>query len=406
MLEVLKAIFKQQGSSASDPPRDDGGARARIIAHYLPQFHPIPENDKWWGKGFTEWTNVTKAKPLFSGHYQPILPADFGFYDLRVPEVRIAQAEMAKAHGIEAFCYWHYWFAGKRILERPFNEVLRSGEPDFPFCLGWANDSWTGVWHGCEDRLLIEQTYPGPQDEEAHFYALLEAFHDPRYLKVEGKPLFLIYKPYMLPEPNRVLDHWRELAVKEGLPGIYFVGNARTIEWKYEEDGFDAMTPHNPGFSTYHIFHPHEGLKKHVWEKRFPGKSFTSNYIQHFPGPDIILYEDYIKIGLPALRGDFDEFPCVMPNWDNTARCGSRGSVFLDATPELFRQHLREAIEQVAHHPAQKRVIFLKSWNEWAEGNYLEPDVKYGMGFLEACRAEIFGEDEAQAELRLVEQAS
>jgi len=151
---------------------------ARLIAFYLPQFHPIPENDNWWGKGFTEWTNVAKARPLFRKHYQPHVPADLGFYDLRLPEVRAAQAVMARSVGIEGFCYWHYWFAGKRLLERPFNEVLKSGEPDFPFCLGWANQTWTGIWHGAPNRILIEQTYPGRADYEKHFHALLEAFHD------------------------------------------------------------------------------------------------------------------------------------------------------------------------------------------------------------------------------------
>ena len=393
MFDLFKKKSQPPQAAAAQPaePAERPERNARLIAHYLPQFHPIPENDAWWGKGFTEWTNVTKAKPLFEGHQQPILPADLGFYDLRVPEVRMAQAELAKEHGIEAFCYWHYWFNGKRVLERPFNEVLKSGEPDFPFCLGWANDSWTGIWHGCEDRMLIEQTYPGPKDEEAHFYSLLEAFHDKRYLRVDDKPLFLIYKPYLLPEPHRFLDHWRNLAGKEGLPGIYFVGNARTMDWRYEADGFDAMTPHNPGLTTYHIFIPHEGLKKQMWDIRFPGKTFKNPYIKHFPGPDIILYEDYIKIGLPDLRKDHDEFPCVLPNWDNTARCGMRGQVFLDSTPELFREHLRNAIEQVSHRVPDKRLIFVKSWNEWAEGNYLEPDTRYGKEYLEVCLDEVFG---------------
>lgn len=363
---------------------------ARLIAHYLPQFHPIPENDEWWGTGFTEWTNVAKARPLFEGHYQPILPADLGFYDLRVPEVRAAQAKLAAEHGIEAFCYWHYWFAGRRLLERPFNEVVRSGEPDFPFCLGWANDSWTGIWHGLSDKTLMEQTYPGPADEKAHFYALLEAFQDERYLKVEGKPLFLIYKPYMLPEPARFMDHWRELAVKEGLPGIYFVGNARNNEWRYEEDGFDGMTPHNPGFSVWHVFYPDGQSVRRAYGERFQKDGFTNPYIKHNPGPELILYEDYIRLGLPELRRGRDEFPCVMPNWDNTARSGRKGWVFVGSTPELFGQHLREAIASVADKPAEKRLVFVKSWNEWAEGNYLEPDVKFGKGYLEACRAEVY----------------
>ena len=167
--------------------------KPRLIAFYLPQFHPIPENDEWWGRGFTEWTNVAKAVPLFRGHYQPHFPADLGFYDLRVPEVREAQAAMAKAYGIEGFCYYHYWFGhGRRLLERPFNEVLSSGKPDFPFCLCWANDTWTGIWHGAPNKVLIEQRYPGVEDYKAHFYALLDAFRDPRYMTVDGKKIFII----------------------------------------------------------------------------------------------------------------------------------------------------------------------------------------------------------------------
>ena len=394
MLGKLSSIVRH--ASRPESPAEEKTYRARLIAHYLPQFHPIPENDQWWGKGFTEWTNVEQAKPMFPKHRQPLIPSELGFYDLRVPEVRHAQAELARNHGIEAFCYWHYWFDGKRLLERPFNEVLESGEPDFPFCLGWANDSWTGIWHGASDRVLIEQTYPGPRDEERHFYALLQAFSDERYLKIEGMPLFLIYKPYMLLEPRRVLDHWRELAVKEGLPGIYFVGNARTMEWKLEDDGFDAMTPHNPGLSVYHVFHPDEGTVQQIWKHRFPGKTFKNPYIKHFPGPEIVLYEDYIKLALPPLRKEFDEFPCVIPNWDNTPRCGTRGWVFLDSTPELFHQHLTQAIEQVAHRPAAKRLVFIKSWNEWAEGNYLEPDTVFGRQYLEACRSVVFANNQQQ----------
>ena len=197
-------------------------AIARLIAFYLPQFHPIPENDLWWGRGFTEWTNVAKARPLYRGHYQPRIPADLGFYDLRVPETRAAQAALARSAGIEGFCYWHYWFAGKRILERPFNEVLRLKEPDFPFCLGWANHSWTGIWHGAPNKTLIEQTYPGREDYERHFYAVLEAFHDPRYIRVRGKPLFVICRPTELPCADEFIGLWHHLAVRNGLAGVHF----------------------------------------------------------------------------------------------------------------------------------------------------------------------------------------
>src|ERR1039457_4911938 len=174
----------------------------KLIAFNLPQFHPIPENDEWWGKGFTEWTNTAKAKPLFTGHYQPHVPADLGFYDLRLPESRKAQADMARAYGIEAFCYYHYWFAGKRLLERPVNEIIESGEPDFPFCLCWANDTWSGIWHGTPKHILVEQTYPGYDDYKAHFDYLLKAFSDRRYLTIDGKPLFVVYQPYHMPDPK------------------------------------------------------------------------------------------------------------------------------------------------------------------------------------------------------------
>jgi SAM-dependent methyltransferase len=366
--------------------------KARLIAFYLPQFHPIPENDTWWGKGFTEWTNVAKAKQLFKGHYQPRLPADLGFYDLRVRDTRMAQAEMAEQYGIEGFCYWHYWFNGKRLLERPFNEVLKSGEPKLPFCLGWANDSWTGIWHGCADKLLIEQTYPGPKDEEAHFYALLAAFCDERYIKVGGRPIFLIYKPYMLPEPNRFIEHWKNLAVKEGLKEIYFIGNARTMDWVPEKDGFDALTPHNPGLTLHKFFgywDPPSGFLDKV-SLALTKQPFREWKRIRFDMPDIFLYEDYIKYGLPPLRKDFDEYPCVLPNWDNTPRCGSHGQVFHNSTPDLFRTHLREAIKQVAHCEPDKRIVFVKSWNEWAEGNHLEPDMKYGHAYLKVCKEEVF----------------
>ncbi len=223
---------------------------SRVIAFYLPQFHPIPENDLWWGKGFTEWTNVAKALPLFSGHYQPHVPADLGFYDLRVPETRQQQANLALEYGIDAFCYYHYWFAGRRLLERPFNEVLNSGKPDFPFCLCWANQTWSGVWYGASDRILVEQTYPGNVDHACHFDWLLTAFADPRYVTVEGKPLFVIFQPLEIPFVKDVTEYWRRRAVAAGFPGLHLVGIKHEAfepppgkshpTWNPKDHGFDA----------------------------------------------------------------------------------------------------------------------------------------------------------------------
>src|SRR5262249_40463195 len=237
----------KKSASAGSGSRLPEEKNVRLIAFYLPQFHPIPQNDKWWGPGFTEWTNVGKAKPLFRGHYQPRLPADLGFYDLRLPETRAAQAALARDANLAGFCYWHYWFAGERLLERPLNEVVQSGEPDFPFCLGWANQTWTGIWHGAPQRILIEQTYPGPADHERHFYALLPAFQDKRHIRVGDKPLFLIYDPRRLPAATEFMTQWQGLAQKNGLPGIHFVAHLGRHDptWDAWQVGFDALTISN-----------------------------------------------------------------------------------------------------------------------------------------------------------------
>jgi lipopolysaccharide biosynthesis protein len=366
--------------------------RARLIAFFLPQFHPIAENDEWWEPGFTEWTNVTRARKLFRGHEQPRVPADLGYYDLRVPETRERQARMAVRSGIEAFCYWHYWFAGRRVLERPFNEVLSSGEPRLPFCLGWANDSWTGIWHGSPDRILIEQSYPGPDDERRHFEAVLPAFSDPRYLTVDGKPLFLVYKPYRLPEPERFTEHWQNLAIRAGLKGVYFVAHVNDMRWPVKQKGFDALVPHNPGITTHHVFNrPILALDRYA--KRMTGSTATELFWRMRGGPRTMDYREYVRLALPTLPFDVDAYPCVVPNWDNTARCGRAGYVLTNSTPALFRHHLQHAIDQVRHRPLEKRIIFIKSWNEWGEGNYMEPDVQYGQAYLEVSREEVGGVD-------------
>ena len=216
--------------------------KARLIAYYLPQYHPIAENDQWWGKGFTEWVSVAQARPLFKGHEQPKIPGELGFYDLRLEETRTAQAELAKEHGIEGFCYWHYWLGnGKMLLERPFNEVLKSGKPDFPFCLGWANHSWKGVFFGAKSKTLIKQEYLGKQDAINHFNYLLSAFKDSRYICVHNKPLLHIFNPKQIPDCKQYLEFWRELALKAGLRGLYIVGEGLALSEK-EDYGVDAVT--------------------------------------------------------------------------------------------------------------------------------------------------------------------
>ncbi len=345
-------------------------ARARAIALYLPQFHPIPENDSWWGRGFTEWTNTAKARPLFRGHDQPHIPADLGFYDLRVPETRQAQADLAASHGIEAFCYYHYWFAGRRILERPFAEVLASGAPTFPFCLCWANESWTGVWHGEPRRMLVEQTYPGMDDHAAHFDALLPAFADPRHVRVDGKPLFLIYKPEAIPNAAAVLEFWRARAAQAGLGGLYLVGMAYGPSWSPLGQGFDAK-----------VLAPL--LVRRPWVSRRRPLAWLTHKARAWRGmPTIQPYDSLTRGQMPPADLPYEAYPCLIHAWDNTPRSGGNGVVLSGTSPARFRLVLEEALASVAAKPADRRLIFLKSWNEWAEGNHLEPDLADGLGYL------------------------
>lgn len=351
--------------------------KARMIAFHLPQFHPTPENDQWWGKGFTEWTNVTKAQPLFPGHYQPHLPADLGFYDLRLPEARHAQAEMARQYGIEGFCYYHYWFGGRRILERPVNEILTSGEPDLPFCLCWANHSWNNTWQGTHE-MLIEQTYPGQDDHVAHFNWLLKAFTDDRYIKIDGKPLFMIYFPDDIPDIRRVVELWREMALKAGLPGLHLVGvSHRNESWDPRERGLDA--------SVMQALPRRDGRIP----RRYLSTKIKAALNRATTNLTIWDYEEVIPSLLRSNKPDWLDYPVALPNWDNTPRSGMRGLVLHNATPELFRVHLNQALSRVEGRRDEDRIIFLKAWNEWAEGNYVEPDQKWGTQWLEVIRDEL-----------------
>ena len=379
--------------------------KARVIAFYLPQFHPIPENDKWWGKGFTKWTNVAKAKPLFKGHYQPRIPADMGFYDLRVPEVREQQAQMAREAGIEGFCYWHYWFGnGKMLLEKPFQEVLKTGEPDFPFCLGWANHSWkTGTWtRDGSNQMIAEQTYGGEEDYRIHFEYVLPAFQDQRYITVDGKPIFVIFDPYSLPKD--FIPYWRKKAEEYGLPGIHFVGytfnalgrpihnaNGEQITAGYfdtnevskyysyitDDLGFDAVVP----IGTYRA----EILAKNKYWFALQRKLSTKFSI------NIKNLYDYQKVmrHYYALEDAAENvYPSLLPQWDRTARSGMNG-IYINSTPEKFGETIEIALGLVKHKEEEHKILFLKSWNEWAEGNYVEPDLKFGTGFLDVLREKL-----------------
>lgn len=356
-------------------------SKPKVIAFYLPQYHPTPNNDKWWGKGFTEWTNVGKAKPLFKGHYQPKVPADLGYYDLRLPEVREAQAELAREAGIYGFCYYHYWFGnGREELELPFNEVLKSGKPDFPFMLCWANESWhKKFWNndakGNSKEVLVEQTYPGEEDHINHFYRLLPAFKDHRYIRIEDKPAFMIYQPLKFPDIKKFTELWRNLAIKEGLNGIFFLGHVQLIDEieeisNFKEYGLD-------GVNTALIWYARQKYYQNRWhyyKLRFYRRFFKRNVP--------IKYKDLMPFFHSHVDNRVGFFPTLIPNWDHSPRSGKDGYCITGATPELFKKHVEETLALLEKN--KNPILFLKSWNEWGEGNYMEPDLKYGKGYIHA----------------------
>ncbi len=357
--------------------------KTKLIAYYLPQFHPIKDNDKWWGKGFTEWTNVAKAKPLFKNHKQPLLPGELGFYDLRVPEVRQAQSNLALKYGIQSFCYWHYWFGnGKRIMELPINEVLKTGQPEIEFCFAWANKEWGGLPYGDGfDRILQEQIYPGMKDHEDHFYALLPAFLDKRYTKIEGKPIFQINLALNIPNLNDFFDLWNNLALKNGLPGIYFIAHSfPEFDFKkYNYNGLNFITP-------YHLFkkYPNTLLDKIMKKDTQWTKDLLTRY---FKLPRLYDYKKLIDANhYNYFNKDENIFPVAIPNWDHSPRSKFKADIIVGNTPELFIENLNMCYELIKDNSTEKKIIFIKSWNEWAEGNILEPDCYNGKAYLEAIK--------------------
>ncbi len=366
--------------------------KVRAIAFYLPQYHPVPENDEWWSKGFTEWTNVTKAKPLFPGHYQPHMPADLGFYDLRLPEVREQQAALAKEYGIHGFCYYHYWFNGRRILERPFNDVLASGSPDFPFCLCWANENWTRAWSGGTDNVLLNQNYSHEDDLE-HIRSLIPAFSDQRYIRIDGKPLFLVYRTELLPNPVRTAEIWREEAIKQGIGDIYLV---RVESFVNDIDpktiGFDASVEFAPDW--------------HNMGPRLFNNTFlrTLTKIGLFPkvliDNTIIDYDTLATTMMRKPQSPYLKFPGVTPCWDNSAR-KKNAHVFIHSTPDKYEEWLADAIHKANENDTSyPKLVFINAWNEWAEGNHLEPDQKWGHAYLQATLNAINNPDKKRGAIR------
>ena len=371
--------------------------KMRVLALYLPQYHPIPENDEWWGKGFTEWTNVAKAKPLFRGHYQPKVPTELGFYDLRMTEVREEQAKMAAEAGIEGFVYWHYWFGnGKRLLERPFNEVLESGKPDFPFALAWANTSWVnatwqkGLSRKEGQKVIAEQLYPGEADYERHFYTLLPAFKDKRYIRVDGKPIFFVYIPEE-PAIKEFMKCWRRLAEKEGLKGFHFVAVGRVGSLKQKINpkekidsllsmGFDAVNSWTYTRAEVEA----SRIKKYIHAVigKFLGIEMVSKIKQSDINKHLYLEEDKQE----------NVYPLLFPNWDCTPRKGRGCTIYTDSAPKVFGEQIKMVKTILSNKAPEHQIAILKSWNEWGEGNYVEPDIKYGRGYLDVLKEELSNE--------------
>lgn len=379
--------------------------KARVIAYYLPQFHPTKINDKYWGKGFTEWTNVTKAKPQYRGHYQPQIPADLGFYDLRLPEIRQAQADMARENGVEGFMYWNYWFGnGKKILEMPIEELMRTAKPDFPFCVGWANHDWSNkTWQKTKrftkDTVFLKQEYLGKQDYTDYFYYLLPMFRDHRYIKVDEKPLFYVFDPDSCPDMKEFIQLWQHLAEKNGIPGIHFVARADSIGKadeiykknfmnevkarydRYIDMGFDAVSSMN--------FRRAEILATGFFKK-------IIRYIRRKIFGYALNSHDYMKL-TEHYYTDEDKldyvYPQITPRKDKTPRAGKNALVYTGSTPEKFRIAIKMALEKIKDKDDEHKILFLNSWNEWGEGSYMEPDIVWGHQYLDVLREEIV-EDE------------
>jgi lipopolysaccharide biosynthesis protein len=371
--------------------------RARVIAFYLPQMYPIPENDRWWGPGFTEWTSVTAAPRLFRGHRQPRVPADLGFYDLRLVETRVAQADLARRHGVEGFCYWHYWFHGRRLLDRPFAEVLATGEPDFPFCLGWANQPWTDTWLGT-GRVLQAQEY-SHEDDLHHARWLAQAFADPRYQRLSGRPLFLVYRPTDLPDPARTAETIRSEVVRLGVDEPLLLGiDAHAFGRDFRTDGFDGtvafepslgLLPHN--YAPTAMTRPWRKLARTARNLRLGVWSTTLKV------HDYRAHVEVARRHRDALAHPFH--PTVFVGWDNSPRRGEAAIVLRNRTPADFARRLSQLVDGMQDRPLDERIVFLNAWNEWAEGNFLEPDLDDGSAKLEALAHVVCGSDRLAPEV-------
>jgi len=369
------------------PPSADA---LRALAFYLPQYHPVAENDAFWGAGFTEWRNVVRAKPRFRGHLQPHIPADLGFYDLRLTETRAAQARMARTAGLSGFCYYHYWFAGKRVLHAPFDAVLASGKPDFPFMLCWANENWTRAWDGGSREVLLAQNY-SDEDTVAHARHLAPAFHDPRYIRIGDRPAFAVYNTDALPCPRRWSDIFRKECLNQGI-SPYLIRVERYLDRDTRPPkalGFDAaleFQPFSRNFRSWLRARPdlkqNLGLRvknrlRNDWQHLQPWRHFDRHH-------DMAAFTAFDTRQDPP---DYTCFPGVCPAWDNSARRPpGQAIIFRNTSPNLFGEWLAAKTRAFQPPSADENLVFINAWNEWAEGNHLEPCLSHGSAWLDAMQ--------------------
>lgn len=383
-MEYLKASdgyeeFKY-GNRGHDP-------EVKAIAYYLPQFHPFKENNEWWGEGFTEWTNVTRGRSRFNGHYQPHLPKDLGYYDLRVKDTLVAQAEMARNAGLEGFCFYHYWFNGKRLMDAPVNMLLDNKDIELPFCLMWANENWTRTWDGFDNDILIAQDYRD-EDDEAFVADIARHFNDDRYISLDGRPLFFIYRPGIIPNASEKIALWRKLLKEEhGFEPLIYMAQAfgDTDPREYGLDGAIEFPPHKVA----------EGLPSVA-----QGLGLTDpEFIGHYPS-----YEEMVAKSLQDQQFDFDVIKAVTPMWDNEARKPNKGMGFVGSTPAKYEQWLKNVVQFAKENPIQgkHKFVAINAWNEWAEGAHLEPDQYWGSAYLNSTYRSLYAQTQIKDKYSLL----
>lgn len=371
----------------------------RLVAMYFPQLHPIAENDAWWGKGFTDWVNVKKARPQFRGHYQPRVPLGARYYDQSQKATIEWQVDLAHRHGLHGFCHYHYWFGGKQLLETPTNLVMESKDIRFPFALAWANETWSRRWDGLDHHILIEQTHePDRGLWMRHFEYLFRAWSDERAIGVDGKPIFMIYRPHRITQLGEMVDLWREEAHRRGLPGLYLIA-IKQFEFPVPEvlAHFDGVMQFQPFEALYSPDFPAPFTQTQMRRRAVALARMLPDRVQdmlraaRYQLRSKLTFYDYDHVWQQILKvereGGLACFPGAFVDWDNTARYVKRARIFKGASPERFEYWFRKLVQATARRPAPEQLIFLNAWNEWAEGTYLEPDEKHGHGYLEAVKA-------------------